>query len=269
MSLKGLGTQSRQRLGRLLRAEPALLTPEVAAQHLSLTRVQAARRLARWARAGWLARVRRGAYAAVSLQAVSPDIALEDTWVVAASLFAPCYIAGWSAAEHWGFTEQIFRSLCVITALRPRARAQRLRGAEFSLRSTSPDKLFGTQSVWRNRVRVPVSDPARTIVDMLSDPSLGGGIRPVTDMLDTFLREHRKLAPKLIEYGVRLDNSAVFKRLGFLLDRSHPGEHELIDACRANLRTGYSKLDPKLSCDRLITTWHLWVPSSWKVRRGN
>ncbi len=268
MNLKGLGTQSRQRLSRLLRAEAGLITTEAAARHLALTRTQAAHELARWARAGWLARVRRGAYAPIALQATTADIALEDAWVVAASLFAPCYIGGWSAAEHWGLTEQIFRSVCVITASRPRKRTQQIRGTQFSLHSTSPAKLFGTQSVWRGRVRVSVSDPARTILDMLCDPSLGGGIRPVADMLDEFFREHRKLAPKLIDYGVRLGNGAAFKRLGFLLAHSHPSERELIEACRANLTTGYAKLDPKLASDKLVTAWHLWIPSSWKTRRS-
>jgi predicted transcriptional regulator of viral defense system len=268
MELKGLGTQSRQRLSRLLRAQATLITPEAAAHHLGLSRTQAAHELSRWARAGWLARVRRGAYAPIALQATSANTALEDAWVVAESLFAPCYIGGWSAAEHWGLTEQIFRSVCVITASRPRKRTQQLRGTEFSLHSTSPNNLFGTQSVWRNRVRVSVSDPARTILDMLSDPSLGGGIRSVADMLGEFFREHRRLAPKLIDYGVRLENGAAFKRLGFMLAYSHPGERELIEACRANLTTGYAKLDPKLASDTLVTAWHLWIPSSWKTRRG-
>jgi predicted transcriptional regulator of viral defense system len=235
--------------------------------HLSLSREQAAHELARWAKAGWLARVRRGAYAPIPLQAASADIALEDAWIAAASLFAPCYIGGWSAAEHWGLTEQIFRSVCVITGSRPRRRTQQLRGTNFLLHSTGPDKLFGTQSVWRSRVRVSVSDPARTILDMVSDPSLGGGIRPVADALDVFLREHRKIAPRVIDYGIRLSNGAAFKRLGFLLERSHPDESDLIASCRAHLTAGYSKLDPKLACDRLITAWHLWIPSSWKPRR--
>jgi predicted transcriptional regulator of viral defense system len=264
MALRGISSQSRQRLSQILRSEPGLITPEAAARHLSLPRVRAARELARWAKAGWLARVRRGAYAPVPLEATSPDIAIEDAWVVAASLFSPCYIAGWSAAEHWGLTEQIFRPVCVVTVSRPRKRIQHLRGTQFSLHSTTADKVFGTQSVWRHNVRVAVSDPARTIVDMLGDPSLGGGIRSVSDMLDLFLREQRKFVPKLREYAVRLRNGAVFKRLGFLLERTHPTEHDLIAVCRTQLTTGYAALDPKLTRDKLITSWHLWVPSSWK-----
>ncbi len=269
MNQEGLGKQSRQRLGRLLRAQPTVLTPEFAARHLSLTRAQAAHELARWARAGWLARVRRGAYVSVPLQATSTDVALEDPWVIATDLFAPCYIAGWSAAEHWGLTEQIFRSVCVITASRPRKRAQVLRGTQFSLHSTAEENLFGLKSVWRGRIRVQVSDPARTLVDMLSDPSLGGGIRSVADMLKVFLREQSTFSSKLIDYATRLGNAAVFKRLGFLLAASHPDERELIRACQRRLSAGYAKLDPRLACDKLVTAWRLWVPASWKRSSDN
>lgn len=61
----------------------------------------------------WLARVRRGAYVPVPIESPSADVALEDPWSVAMTTFAPCYMGGWSAAEHWGLTEQIFRSVCV------------------------------------------------------------------------------------------------------------------------------------------------------------
>jgi hypothetical protein len=35
----------------------------------------------------------------------------------------------------------------------------------------------------RGQVKVSVSDPTRTILDLLSDPALGGGIRSTMDML--------------------------------------------------------------------------------------
>ena len=44
---------------------------------------------------------------------------LEDPWVIAAQLYGPCYIGGWSAAEYWDLTEQIFRTVVVMTMHRP------------------------------------------------------------------------------------------------------------------------------------------------------
>lgn len=261
MFSSGLTAQSRDQLSRLLRGGGAVLTPEETAKALSLTRVQAAQQLARWAKAGWLARVRRGVYVPVPIESATSDVPLEDPWAVAANLFEPCYIGGWSAAEHWGLTEQIFRSVCVMTATRPRNRRPSLRGTPFELHTVGVDKFFGLKTVWRGQTRVQVSDAARTIADVLADPQLGGGIRHVVDMLAILLRERGDETSRLIDYLDGLGNGAAFKRLGFVLETRHPERADLISACRDRLTTGYVKLDPKLPAERLATAWRLWVPA--------
>jgi|GEM_PF-6032200 len=40
----------------------------------------------------------------------------DEPWAVAQKLFVPCYVGGWSAAEYWDFTEQIFNSTLVVLA---------------------------------------------------------------------------------------------------------------------------------------------------------
>ncbi|QLQ23990.1 MAG: hypothetical protein HZT41_03080 [Dechloromonas sp.] len=265
MKSEGLSATSRSQLSRLLRDSPSVVTPGETAAILGLTPALAARRLAAWARAGWLARVRRGAYVPVPIEAESSDIALDDSWTAAAAMYSPCYIGGWSAAEHWGLTEQIFGSLCVMTTKRPRNRQPLLRKTRFELHTVPTARLFGLKSVWRGGTRVQVSDPARTLIDMLADPALGGGIRHVTEMLATLLREQSKEAPKLADYAAQLGIGAIHKRLGFLLQRDHPAQTALITACRQNLSTGYAKLDPALPSDRLVTAWRVWVPAGeWR-----
>jgi predicted transcriptional regulator of viral defense system len=114
------------------------------------------------------------------------------------------------------------------------------------------------------QIKVPVSDPTRTILDLLSDPALGGGIRSTMDILINYLRSENKNLTLLIEYAVRLGNGAVFKRLGFLLEKLAPDETTAKDQCRARLTAGNAKLDPKLDNTRLVTRWRLWVPEHWK-----
>lgn len=262
---KGLGWQSRARLGELLRRSTGTVSPEQAARLLNLPQDQAAKLLSRWASQGWLARVRRGLYVPVPLEAQSPDVALEDAWLVAERLFAPCYIGGWSAAEHWGLTEQIFRTLMIFTTRKLRDRAPVLRGTSFQLRSVREQALFGLKPVWRGQVRVNVSDPSRTLVDLLADPALGGGLRATVDVLRTYLdsKEFRNLK-LLLEYVQRLGNGAVFKRLGYLLERYAPSETDAIARCRARLSQGNAKLDPALPPKKLATAWRLWLPEGWE-----
>jgi predicted transcriptional regulator of viral defense system len=262
MKPAGLSATSRSQLSKLLRNSPPIVTPRQAATALGLTPSTAARRLAAWSRSGWLARVRRGAYVPVPIESESADVALDDPWSVATAMFAPCYIGGWSAAEHWGLTEQIFRSLCVMTATRPRNRKPVLRKARLELHTVPAAHFVGLNTVWRGGTRVQVSDPARTLIDMLAAPALGGGIRHVAEMLANLLREQPKEATKLGSHASRLRIGSVYKRLGFLLQRDQPDQLALIEACRANLTTGYAKLDPALPADRLATVWRVWVPAS-------
>ena len=262
MKPAGISATSRSQLSKLLRDSPPIVTPGAAATALGLTPSVAARRLAAWSRSGWLARVRRGAYVPVPIESESADVALDDPWPVATAMFAPCYVGGWSAAEHWGLTEQIFRSICMMTATRPRDRKPLLRKAQFELHTVPAAHFIGLKTVWRGGTRVQVSDPARTVIDMLAHPALGGGIRHLAEMLAKLLRDQPKELAKLGSYAGHLGIGSVYKRLGFLLQRDHPDQADLIEACRAKLSAGYAKLDPALPADRLVTAWRVWVPAT-------
>ena len=262
-TLTGLGKLDRERIAEIIRGTKGTISVKEAAGILGVSRTDAAKMLARWSKKGWFSRVKRGLYIPVPLESRTADVPLEDPWLIAGRIYSPCYIGGWSAAEHWGLTEQIFRTVVVMTTQKPRERSPTIKGTKFMLRTVSDKAMFGLKSAWRGRVKISVSDPTRTMVDTLNDPSLGGGIRSTVDMLSNYLRSEDKNLELLIEYAERLGNGAVFKRLGFLLERLRPEEVNRIDKCRTNLTSGNAKLDPQLSADRLITRWRLWVPEGW------
>lgn len=261
----GLGKLDRERLSALLRGIKGTIVNEQAATVMGLEQADASKLLARWCKKGWLSRVARGLYVPVPLEAERSDLPLEDSWLVAVSLYSPCYIGGWSAAEHWDLTEQIFRTTVVMTAKRPRNRKPTLKGAAFWLSTIAPEKMFGLKTVWRGSVKVSVADPGRTILDMLSEPQLGGGIRSVQDMFRNYLSSDVTNLGQLIEYAERLGNGAVFKRLGFLLEANAPQELDAIERCQRNLTMGNARIDPKMPADALVARWRLWVPHDWKA----
>lgn len=255
---------SRAKLSAVLRASRGTISVEQAAGALEVPNNDAAKTLARWAKQGWVSRVRRGLYVPIPLANGSNEVALEDAWLVADRLFSPCYVGGWSAAEHWGLTEQIYRSILVMTTKKPRDRKPVIKGSSFVLRTIQADTFFGTKAVWRGQSKVAVSDPSRTVLDMMDDPLLGGGIRPSADVLQTYLESEHKNLGLLIEYAMRLGSGAAVKRLGFLLERHAPTEIESINQCRAHLTQGNVKLDPSLPSRRMVSAWRLWVPENWK-----
>lgn len=259
-AIGGLSRASRERLAKVLRKSAGSISPDDAARALNVERAEATRLLSQWSSRGWLTRVRRGLYVPVPIESTVTDLPLEDAWLIAARLFAPCYIGGWTAAEHWGLTEQIFRSVLVFTTRRPRARRVEARGTVFIVRTVKQAAMFGLKPVWRGKQKVQVSDPAKTMIDLLDTPSLGGGIRTVVDILKAYLASEYRDPKLLIRYASQFGNRAVFKRLGFLAATFAPDEKEVIAECRKRLSAGNATLDPKLPADRLASAWRLWVP---------
>lgn len=262
--LAGLGKKERNRLATLLNARIAVITPTIAAKVLQISQTQAAQFLALWAKKGWLSRVKHGVYIPVSLQAETAEVMADEPWVLAKALFEPCYIGGWSAAEHWDFTEQIFNSTMVFTTKKSKTRELNLKGAKFTIKTIKSERLFGCQNVWRENHKVSISDPNRTIVDAFNDPAVVGGIRMAIDILSRYLKSEHKNLDLLFRYSKQMKNTAIFKRLGFIFEQLHPEETTFTEKIKKEIKSGYSQLDPSTLGKSLVTEWNLWVPTSWK-----
>ncbi len=263
-NLAGIGKQSRRRLAAILEESKGTFTVEEASGILRLPTNETAKALARWVNQGWLVRLRRGLYAPVKLDSTTPMAAIDDPWIIAQRIFSPCYIGGWSAAEHWGLTEQIFRTVVVFTSRPIRNRREEVQGIQFLVKKVAEDRLYGTRTVWRGQNKILISDLNKTMVDMLDDPAIGGGVRIVEDILKEHLRSATPSnLTELLAYAKRADNGAIFKRLGFLFERIQPDNQKFLQACRKQLTSGNAKLDPSLPAERLVTRWHLWIPENW------
>jgi predicted transcriptional regulator of viral defense system len=251
---------SRARLAAVLRASREVITIELAANTLQIEQHQAAKLLSRWRAQGWLRRIGPGLYVPVPLDLATCQQVVEDPWVLIPSLFGESYVGGWTAAHHWDLTEQLFNEILVFTTRRvPEKYAAQ--GVTFSLRHTKEKRFFGLKTIWRGSTRVMISDPARTLIDMLASPDTGGGIDHTADCIAAFLTSEYAQRELLIDYAKQYGNGAIFKRLGYLAEtRLH--DEKLSAACRDHLTQGYARLDPTLSCEKLVTSWRLWVPAN-------
>jgi predicted transcriptional regulator of viral defense system len=212
-------------------------------------------------RRNWLRRVRRGLYLVLPLEA-RPGAAsvAEDPWVLAHEVFSPCYIGGWSAAEHWGLTEQLFRSTLVVTAAAPRSRTVELLGHEFRLFKVPRERVAGVEPIWRGTARVLVSSPERTIVDGLRHPHLCGGVRHLADIMREYAtlphHDFAKLAATVSAAG----GGAAWKRLGYLSEILWQSEKALAEEARRRLSAGNARLDPAVARrGKLLRRWRLWI----------
>ena len=150
----------------------------------------------------------------------------DDPWTLAATVFSPCYMGGWSAAEHWGLTEQLFRETFVVTAANVRSTHATVGGLAFRLARVSPDRLVEDRVVWRRSAQVACSSPERTLIDGANSPAWIGGVRHLAEVL---ARYAERPSPDLDALGQSLKRharGAGAKRLGFLAERLIEGEDD-------------------------------------------
>jgi len=264
MISKVRSSEGRERIAQLLRSSGPVFSVEHCASVLKMKRNAVARQLAEWTEQGWLKRIKRGFYVPIPMDTVSSEQVLEDVWVVVPTLFSPAYIGGWSAAEHWGFTEQIFSSICILTSKPIKNRSEVIQSQTFSLKKTKEENFFGLKVLWRGSVKINISDPHRTIADMLDNPNLGGGISHTEKCLLGYLESEHFNQELLLSYLKKLGNKTAFKRLGFLLEVFNAEKYSsIIKVCKKNISKGNSKLDNEYTNLKISTKWKLLIPQNW------
>lgn len=255
----GISGAGREELTKLLARGRRLLTVDDVVSVLSIDNTDAAKRLSRWSQQGWVRRVKRGLYLAVPLEAETPARWSEDALVVADAVWSPCYFTGWTAANHWSLTEQIFSTTVLKTTQRVRKSSQSLIDFEYLLSHVAPELMnWGLETVWRKERRLYMADPARTLVDSLDSPHLIGGIRHLAEVIGEYLAVYDPA--QLIDHADRLGNRTVFKRLGFLLESLPDSKADIVDACKSRLSKGYSLLDPSAPArGKFRSDWQLRI----------
>lgn len=258
MKLGGISKRNREMLAILNRKAKGPFDIDFVTEVLNLPRGKARNLVTLWVSRGWLTRIKRGLYSTVSLGAIRPEAQKEDTWVVADTIFAPCYIGGWSACEYWDFTEQIFNDVAVFSTRRFNMKVKEVQGTRYIIKTVDKRRFYGLKPVWRGTTKILVSDPARTIIDILNDPKIGGGIRNVADMLNEYFDSDKRDDRILIEYLSKFHNGVVYKRLGYLMEYLEIKAPDIIRNCDELKSSGYSKLDPTLpSKGKILRRWNL------------
>lgn len=85
------------------------------------------------------------------------------------------------------------------------------------------------------------------------------GLCSVPEILNEYLHRDDRNDAKLVEYGDLVSSGAMFKRLGYLVERSDPPADALVGACRARRSSGINDLDPSVKAGGPIL-------SAWGIR---
>lgn len=260
--MKNRVSKRQLRLANLLRATSGTIRVEDAMKALELDRAHASKLLAGWHNQGAIRRISRGLYVPISPSAHGQTQVLEDPWILVPELYDPGYVGGWSALEHWELTEQLFRTICVLTNKRVSYGEAKYQGINFFSKYVPKNRLFGMKTLWRNGAKLHISDIHKTILDVIDDPYLGAGLQHTIDCLSEFKRvqSNKDDLDRLLEYAGRMNNGAIFKKLGFLGEKLDFGQ-SFTNECATRLTTGYAYLDRNAKDKKLVTKWRLWIPS--------
>jgi predicted transcriptional regulator of viral defense system len=190
---------------------------------------------------------------------MDPSSWSNDALVVANEVWPPCYFSGWTSANYWSLSEQVFRSTIVRTSKRVRESQVTMLNHEYLVSHVGAKSMtWGISTEWHGAARLLFADPARTVVDILDSPILAGGIRNAADILVSYLHDYDP--ETLIDFGDRLGNRSVFKRLGYLLEVTNQDFPEVITACQERISTGISALDPSgPNTGRRVMKWGLRI----------
>jgi len=199
--------------------------------------------LSRLRRKGWIERIKPGLFAIVPLSSGSVRTPQLHEFIVAMELVKPAAISHFSAMNFHGFTEQLPHLVTVSTDHRISRPLRQSIGFSYRIISLRPARFFGIDQEWIDERSFRITNREKTMVDGLDLPEYAGGIGTVSDALVRAwpdLNEER-----LIEYAVRMGNSAVVKRLGYLMEISGLGNSGSLRQS-GTLAAGYPRLDPAL-----------------------
>ena len=192
---------------------------------------------------GWIRRILRGRFAVVPLSSGVDRSPQLHEFVVAMELVSPAVIAYWSALNHHGMTEQLSRTVFVATDHPVRRQPEDVLGVTYKIVSLKPDKFFGITKDWIDEIPFSVTDQEKTIIDGLDLPQYVGGVSEIAKALIGFwkLLDEKKLR----KYAANIGNSAVGKRLGFIMETLGLGD---VEALRTEIprAPGFSSLDPTM-----------------------
>lgn len=225
-------------------------------KELGYSRQQSNLRLSRLCQKGWLQRLKAGTYLIVPLGSESLSSTPEDAWAIAMELFSPCYISGWTAAEHWELTEQIFNSTVVFTGQQQRKKEVIIAGLNYRTKFIKPKNIFGTKKIWSSNKAILIADPHRTIIDILEDPVLGGGGRLTLDIIKVYSQHKEANLEILFEYAEKLEHGAVFRRLGVVAEKFFHLSSSLQEKLHTKIKRGIVLFDPNgPNSGPIMTKW--------------
>lgn len=194
---------------------------------------------------GWVMRLERGLYLIVPFEAGKEGKWTEDPLILGSKLISPYCISHWTAVSHWGWTEQIIKTVFITSTSHKFMNKKIILGIPFKFIKVKKEKFFGLISEWVSNKKIFFSDKEKTIVDILDNPAYSGGIKEVAKSLKNAFEENIN-PEKLTNYANKMGNKSIFKRLGYLSEMLNIFDKTWCNKWNDLISNGYVLLDPSV-----------------------
>jgi predicted transcriptional regulator of viral defense system len=239
---KILGPVSSRLITELSRSKKNVFSFEEAVQILKADNKQVKKLLYDLVKRGWLRRIEKGKYFLVPLTVEANKPYTINQFLIASKLVYPYYIGFWSMLHYYGYTEQLVNTIFVVSPKKKRNLS--LLGIDYKFVKTHEKKIFGLAEIKINDMVVRASDKEKTLLDCLDHPEYCGGITEVAKGIWNSREEIDSV--KMLNYAKKMSNSAVIKRLGYLLEILEMNKKIPIRSLQKMIKKGFSLLDPLL-----------------------
>jgi len=258
---QGLSTRESRLLARLAGAGHQIISVDDIETTLEVPPNTAREIASRLTEKGWLDRLFPGTYLIIPLTAGEEAVYTTHEYLIAAHVAEPMYIGYYSALSHHGLTEQVPRTVYVVTPTR--AQSREIHSVPYRVTTVTERKFFGFEPTSIEGTTVQVSDLEKTLVDCADHPEFCGGLRKLATAMRT--ADERGCDWDTVgEYLERLDNGAATKRIVYLADQlgiDLPARETLLKS----FTSGYPLLDPTRSEQgRYDSEYYLRINVDWE-----
>jgi len=239
---KTLGPVSSHLITELNRSNKTVFSSDEAAKILGTNTKHIKKLLHDLLKKGWLMRIEKGKYFLTPLLTKTSEPYTENQFLIASKLIYPYYIGFWSMLHYYGYTEQLANTIFIASPKRKKDIS--LSGVNYKFIKTTPEKMFGLTEIMFDGMSVRVSDKEKTLLDCLDHPEYCGG---TTEAVKGIWNAREEIDfEKILSYANKMNNSAVTKRLGYLLEVLELNKKVDMKSLKETIGKGYASLDPHL-----------------------
>ncbi len=208
----GLSRTESYLLSKLSEEGTEIFTASDVAKALNKSRAECRKIISNLKAKRWIEKLDAGKSLIIPLSSGVQPKYPEHEFIIGSKIVEPYYIAYWSALNYHHLTVQIPFSVSIATTKRKSNR--KILDINYIFVTLSKKKFFGYDSVIVAGKKVLISDKEKTIADCLDHPEYCGDLIEAAKALKNECISYEKI----VDYAIRMGNSAILKRLGYLSD---------------------------------------------------